>query len=170
MNYKENRGYTGVDISIALVILLIFIPTIGSIIYNIQKTNNSIKRQSNAVSIATNILETAKQTDYDKVILTNNTSITDDFIDQINKIYKTPNISSLTENKEIEFGIEGEDSVRYKINLKLINYTDTEEFQNYHSQAEEPKNVLKKLTVTIIYTEGKDEKSINISTLIKKND
>ena len=66
MNFKSNKGYTGADISIALIILLIFIPTIGAIIFNITLANNNTKRKVVAMNFATSILELAKETDYDK--------------------------------------------------------------------------------------------------------
>ena len=37
MKIKNNKGFVGVDTSIAIIILLIFIPTITAMIYNINK-------------------------------------------------------------------------------------------------------------------------------------
>lgn len=51
MNYRKNNGFAGIDISISMIIILIFIPTIFGVVYNIQKTNTSVKRESTAVSI-----------------------------------------------------------------------------------------------------------------------
>ena len=46
MNLKNNKGYVGIDASIAVLILLIIIPTIAGMIYNVNKTNNLIDRKS----------------------------------------------------------------------------------------------------------------------------
>ena len=37
MNLKKNNGFVGVDISVAVIILLILVPTITGMIYNINK-------------------------------------------------------------------------------------------------------------------------------------
>ena len=41
MKIKNNKGFVGVDTSIAIIILLIFIPTITAMIYNINKENKN---------------------------------------------------------------------------------------------------------------------------------
>lgn len=51
MDLRKNQGFTGVDISISMIIILIFIPTIFGMVYNIQKTNQSVNRKSTAVGI-----------------------------------------------------------------------------------------------------------------------
>ena len=33
MNLRNNKGYTGIDIAIAMIIILIFVPTIFGIVY-----------------------------------------------------------------------------------------------------------------------------------------
>ena len=60
MKIKNNKGFVGVDTSIAIIILLIFIPTITAMIYNINKENKNVERKSQALNFAVNVMETAK--------------------------------------------------------------------------------------------------------------
>ena len=43
--FKKNSGFAGIDISISMIIILIFIPTIFGIVYNIQKIKADVKRK-----------------------------------------------------------------------------------------------------------------------------
>ena len=63
MKLKNNKGYVGVDVTIALMVLVILVPTITAMTFNINKTSNVIKRKTQALSIATNMLEISKITD-----------------------------------------------------------------------------------------------------------
>lgn len=67
MNLRKNKGFTGIDISITMLIILIFIPTIFGISYNIQKTNHSIERESEAIDIMVLYLENAKSQNFDDI-------------------------------------------------------------------------------------------------------
>lgn len=60
MNLRKNNGFAGVDISISMIIILIFIPTIFGIVYNIQKTNSSVNRKSEAVGIRSECFRISK--------------------------------------------------------------------------------------------------------------
>jgi hypothetical protein len=60
MNFRKNQGFAGVDISISVIIILIFIPTIFGIVYNIGKTNGDLKRKSKAVDIRSRYFRNCK--------------------------------------------------------------------------------------------------------------
>ena len=59
-NYKKNKGYIATDALIAIMIILIIIPTLTGMIYNISKTENAINRKTQAINIAVNAMEVAK--------------------------------------------------------------------------------------------------------------
>ena len=75
--FKKNSGFAGIDISISMIIILIFIPTIFGIVYNIQKINADVKRKSTAVNIATNVLEIVKSEAYSDITTSGNKLNTD---------------------------------------------------------------------------------------------
>ena len=74
---KKNNGFTGVDISISIIVILIFVPTIFGVVYNIQKTNAGIERKTNAVNIATDVLEIVKSEQYSDITVSNSKLVTD---------------------------------------------------------------------------------------------
>ena len=46
MRIKNNKGFTGVDVAVSLVILLIFVSFIAALFYNLSNTTNRIERKS----------------------------------------------------------------------------------------------------------------------------
>lgn len=57
---KNHKGFTTVDIVIAVVILTIFVPVITTLIYNIGMSSTSAQRKAKAVNYAAQYLEYAK--------------------------------------------------------------------------------------------------------------
>lgn len=160
MNFKSNKGYTGADISIALIILLIFIPTIGAIIFNITLANNNTKRKVNAMNFATSILEIAKETDYDKLKL-ENTEEKEEFLDKINEKF-----GITSENGE--FSLKDENNTSYKVKVTITKYIDTEEYASSHDSTDEKKDLVKTITTEVEYPIGNETKKVNVSTVIEK--
>lgn len=165
MNLKNNKGYTGVDISVAMIIILIFIPTIFAVVNNIQRINAKAERQANAVNIATDILEIAKSLNYDGVETVINESDPDNkkaFITRINSKYGTPTYEAITsDNVEddyeyVYYSYSGEKNIHYRIQIGLLKY-------------ETEPDLVKKIKVTVTYPVGKDTKNIDISTVLQKN-
>ena len=65
---KENKGITGVDATIAVVILIIFVPLIASLFSNLMNIKLRNERKSTALNIAIQMIEGIKSMDYDSVI------------------------------------------------------------------------------------------------------
>lgn len=57
---KNHKGFTTIDIVIAVIILTIFIPIISTLIYNIGVSSTSAQRKAKAVNYATQYIEYAK--------------------------------------------------------------------------------------------------------------
>ena len=148
MNLKNNNGYTGVDISIAMIFILILVPTIFGIIYSIQKTNAEVERKSEAISIATDILETAKSLEYSEVSL-----------DEGKQLVLELNNKYTNVNPNYEYSKTGNKNVYYKIEIEIENY--------YPQNTTEIEDLVKKLKVTVTYPIGNITKSIDISSLFK---
>ena len=138
MDLKNNKGYTGVDISIAMIILMIFIPTVFAISYSIQKTSNEVKRKSEAISIATEILESAKGMSFEN----------------LESMEEEENISLLEEKYSKD--------VSFDINIEVENYYPEE------VNEEDRMDLVKKIKITVTYPIGNKTKSIDISTVRSK--
>lgn len=67
MNLKSNKGFTGVDVAIASLALIIFMSLVTGLFYNISNTNKKIERKSMATQIAIKTIETMKKTNFDQL-------------------------------------------------------------------------------------------------------
>ena len=57
---KNHKGFTTIDIVIAVIILTIFVPVISTLIYNIGMSSTAVQRKAKAVNYAAQYLEYAK--------------------------------------------------------------------------------------------------------------
>ena len=158
MNLRNNKGFSGIDITIAVLIIVIFVPTIFGITYNIQVTNGTIKREYYAISIATDVLETAKSIDFNSVTLENDSI----FIQKLNSKYQS---SQTTYEEEpdyeyIYYSTTGTKEESYQIQIGLMNYSP---------EGETEKDLVKRVKVTVIYPVANTTKTINISTVLQNN-
>lgn len=157
-NFKKNNGFTGIDISISMIIILIFIPTIFGIVYNIQKINADVKRKSAAVNIATNVLEIVKSEKYSDIVTTESKLTTD-----IKRKYEESTYKN-TEKEEtgysyIYYKTTGEKGEHYQIQVGIKNY--------YPSDVDR-EDYVKQVKVRVFYPYGNNVKDIDIS-VVKRN-
>ena len=57
---KNQKGYTGVDIAISVVVITIFIALIGTLVFNFNSSSNEMEYKSKALDIAINKIEEIK--------------------------------------------------------------------------------------------------------------
>ncbi len=154
MNLKNNKGYTGVDISIAMIIILIFIPTIFGILYNIKKARTKTEREAFSLNIATDVLEIAKSLEYSEVVISEQES---EFKRLLNNKYNILQISNNTAN----YSYSDYNDVHYNIQVTVSNYYPP------GIEDDEKHDYVKQATVTVTYPTGNTTKSINISTVLQ---
>lgn len=70
MNFKSEKGFTGVDITVAVIVITLFISLISVIFYNMTITAKESERKTESTYIATSLIEEIKALDYDKVMVT----------------------------------------------------------------------------------------------------
>ena len=158
---KKNKGFTGIDISISVIIILIFIPTIFGIVYNIQKTNESVQRKTNAVGIATNIIEIIKKESYDDISENESGKLNQDLL---NKYAKSTSNSEITEdegyNGFLYYSCVGEKNEHYVIQVGIKNY--------YPSETEK-EDLIKQINVKVFYPYGSKLKNVEIGTVAENS-
>lgn len=143
MHIKEEKGLTGIDIAISVIIITIFIAIIANLISNINLTSEDTKRKTIATSYAVQQMEIIKAQGYienyeDKGINKKDTIINEDII-----------------NKD-------GNSTGYHKKVTIKDYTLIK------NDSKAQTNLVKEITVQISYKlAGKDE-NIEISTYIKK--
>ncbi len=153
MKLKNNKGYVGVDVTIALMVLVILVPTITAMTFNINKTSNVIKRKTQALSIATNMLEISKIVFSDSDGL-EDSDILENINNKITEIYPDGDSSEGVIIKTI-------DKVLYQMTISLQDKHEIDE------NVEEGK--IKTVTAKVEYKLGNDKQEIELSTNFENN-
>lgn len=65
MNIKSEKGITGVDISVSIIIILLFVSLTSTLVYNYAKNSKEVQRKSIATDMIIDILEYSKSSNYD---------------------------------------------------------------------------------------------------------
>lgn len=143
MNFRKNKGYVGIDASLGVLILLLIVPTLVGMIYNVNKTNDFVDRKTEAISIAVNTLESAKGIDNLEDVTKENIGTA------LSEIYQ--------EFSQEDFTVTKND-VTYKIDIDIKDYSET------NTTAESGK--VKTVTATVTFKSGNEQKSIDLSTVI----
>lgn len=144
MNLKKQNGYVGTDIAISLLILMMLLPTITGMMYNVSKTNGETTREAKAINLTTNALEIAKSIGASTLNETNwQTGLT------------TEVAGIKAEGSEM---VLEEKTGSYKINLAITDYASSNEGATA--------NKVKTVTAEVQYFISGKTKSIKISTVI----
>lgn len=132
MKLKNEKGATGIDITISVIILALFIGLIVSLMYGINQSSKDIERKTQATNYAISEIEKLKAEDFETL-----------------------------ESKQTSGYID--DTPYYKT-IKVIDYANLEENKG---QDKEP-GLVKKVTVEISYKSGKEDKKVELSTVLSK--
>lgn len=142
---KEERGLTGIDITIAIIIITIFVAIITTLFYNIQKSSSEMERRTQATSYAIQLIEEIKAIGFNA----------------LPKVEDNTNIIPGYEDKYINYN--GEDTPYYQ-EIRVEDYSEIE------TDKEIMPDIVKRVTVTISYKSGNEDKEISLSTLISNKE
>ena len=140
MKLRNNKGFTGIDIAVSVVIIFIFISIVSMLVYRVNSKSREIELRGNATYLAIDEIEQLKNNGYNLY----------------GKKKKKNGDSIVCENEEIE-GEEG-----FYRTIEVIDYTDLE--GNEHKIP----NIVKKVTVKISYMFNAKEQTVELSTVITK--
>ena len=143
MNIKNEKGFTAIDIAIAIIIMTIFIALISNLIVNINLNSESIKRQTIATSYAIQEIEKIKAQGY------------------INE-YNDLGITQIEHLPNYNIDIF-DDTNNFTGFHKTILIKDYIFIKNDNTKQ---KNLVKELTVEISYKLANKEQKVSISTYI----
>ena len=170
MNLRNNRGYTGVDISVAMIIIMLFIPTIFGMTYNIKKNESYNTKKGHATQIALEILEMAKSVEYqnlDKGFNEENDGNSENFLNKlISRFGNTvkPDVSNNSYVYKI-FALSGSNGEIFEIRVGLKNYYPAD-IDYYHAN----QDVIKKVNVIVTYSVGAKTETIELCLPIKNEE
>lgn len=137
MKNKKNKGVAGIDVSIAIGIIVIFSSVIASMFYNIDIIKKEITRKSEATYLSITIIEALKQTSYTD-IPEGEIKLSETTLEELKKI-------SIPNGYEAKINIQ---------NYKTLKNDDKLE------------DIIKKLQVTVSYKSNKEDKSVKLETII----
>ena len=148
MKYLKNeKGVTGVDITIAIILITIFVAIIATLFFNIRKTSSDIERRTQATAYAVSIIEQIKANGFDA----------------LPTVSDGTNIITGYEDKYIQDN--GVDTPYYQ----TIRVEDYSEIVESTGEEEIQSDVVKKITVTIAYKSGNENQEISLSTSMSKD-
>lgn len=140
MNIRSQKGYTGIDIAVSVIVITIFISLIAVLIYRFNSSSNELQLKSKATEIAIDEIETVKK----------------------NGIEQYVNQSGEIESNSVVMDSEGKKIEGFYKTITVEDYTDTEGNEN------KIPNLVKRVTVTISYMEKGQEQEISLSTILSK--
>lgn len=150
MNLKKNNGYVGIDLSIALIVLLILIPAITGMIYNLNKENKSLERKSQALNFAINVMETAKGIEFSELEVAK--------LEEELYTYYQGDIDITNSSLDDGLMTLDKDSVSYNLKLEIIDYSQIE--------TNVAENKAKKVSIVVTYLLGGKEQTVELNTII----
>lgn len=139
MNFRSEKGFTGIDIAVSVVIIFIFISIIAILSYRINSTSKEIQLKSDAIYVAINEIEDAKSKGLEG--------------------FKGRSVAD--GNSVVVENVETEKQGYYKT-ITVLDYTDLD------GNADKTKDIVKKVTVKITYMYKAKEQSVELSTLLTK--
>ncbi len=139
MNFRSEKGFTGIDIAVSVVIIFIFISIIAMLSYRINSTSKEIQLKSDAIYVAINEIEDAKSKGLEE--------------------FKGRSVAD--GNSVVVENVETEKQGYYKT-ITVLDYTDLD------GNADKTKDIVKKVTVKITYMYKAKEQSVELSTLLTK--
>lgn len=156
MNLRNNKGYVLTDVSVSIIILLIMVPVIMGIVYQINITQRTIETKTEAINIAINAIEAAKGISVEEL---DEEKIIDVIKEDNNKTYRV--IDDADDSKKIilkTFDKNSEDKFSYQLSLNVDDFGVT--------LGENP-NVVKTVGAVVKYRIKGEDKEIKLSTVVK---
>lgn len=133
MKFYSEKGYTGVDIAISVIVIFIFVSLISFLIYRFNSSAKEVELKSEATSIAVEEIEKVKKEGFEN--------------------YKDSNV---LENQKVE-NKEG-----------FFKTIIVEDYADLDNNSEKIPNLVKKVTVKISYMFQAKEQSVELSTILSK--
>ena len=143
MNKQSERGITTIDVTVSVILITLFVALIATLMYNINSNQNAIERRSQAINYAINEIEKLKQQDFTELIDTDEST------------------------NEFENITDGGSATGYEKKITIVDYANLAENQGNTSIIS---GLVKKVTVQVAYKEGDTTQTVELSTVIGKND
>ena len=148
---NNEKGITGMDIGIAIIVIVLFVSIITTLFYQIYSITTQTKRNAEATSYITNTIENILNIDYDSVVIDSNA---DNKIKAVLEKVGAKQEDIKINEKNMQGKIGG-----YNITVSIESYKDD------IKQDTSLEDVIKKIIVKAEYSVNKENKSLEISTV-----
>ena len=152
MKIKNQEGFTSIDLTVSIILITLFVALIVAIMYTINANFISIERRTEATNYAINEIESLKAQNFEDLQDTP-TDGTNDFVNMT--------------DKEGERNTAIGKTTSFSKKITIIDYSNLPENQGDDTIVS---GLVKKVTVEIAYKEGNEIKTVELSTVIAKND
>lgn len=140
---RSQKGYTGIDIAISVIVIFIFVSLITMLIYNFNSSADELKIKSDATYIAVNEIEKIKSLGISEFTgMDKNTKVDKDGNSLINQ------------------PVEGNEGF-----YRTITITD---YKDINTDESVMKDIVKRITVKISYMYKGKERNVELSTVLTK--
>lgn len=146
MKLKDEKGFSGIDITVAVIIIMLFMSLVGTVFYNITISSKALERKTEATYIAVDVIEKIKALDYDGIIVG---EYNDDGIN-----YTVSNLTGILKNNNQYNPTEG-----YSLSVKI---------ENYNPDNESDYDLVKIINVKVEYKVGKNIENVELNTTVTR--
>ena len=157
---KSEKGFTLVDITVAIIVILLFMSLIAVLFFFFFKSSKSIDRKSEAIYLATEIIEGFSAQNYDDVKITG-TSSQENWI-EITNPNDSNDLYGMVNGEATEFVKNVKIKEGYSCSVSIYNYIPEE---NTHES-----DLVKVIKVRVTYKVANERKNVELTTSIVRND
>lgn len=155
MKASSEKGVVGTDITVAIMVVMIFMSILGVLYFNITKVAKGIERGSEATYIATEIIEAIKSKVYTDVQVTNGNK-------EITK--NGTQYQYLGTSSQVNIGTSLPISAGYTCYINIQNFVPSQ----YESNTSEDKDLVKIVNVQVQYKLANQVQTVELKTIILK--
>lgn len=143
MKIKDEKGITGIDITVTVIVITLFVALIATLLTAINTSSSSIDRKTEATNYVISTIEELKAESWD-------------------------NIQKIEDGQNN--GYNGYiNNTSYYRTIEIKDYAKIKEEEGFNKE-DFKEGLVKKLTVQVSYKNGKDDEVISISTVLTKGD
>ena len=150
INFRQNKGITGADLSIAVVAIIIFVSIITTLFYNVYMMNQKTARNVQATELISSIFEKIETLSYEETTIAEQSTL-------LQKLQEL-NIT-ITSNDSTTQNLVGKKG-GYIITLNIKKYNELEENTDKNLE-----DIIKIINVKIEYKIGENIENVEMSTL-----
>lgn len=156
MNIKNEKGFVGTDITVAIILILLFMSVTSVLFFNLTKAAKGIERESKATYIATDVIEAVKLIPYSNLDLTTDLNETGQAL--VTKVGSSWSYTGKTETVDLGRNIELESG--YTCYIKVENYVPAAHL------GDEDTDFIKQVSVQVLYKLANEPQSVTLKTVV----